>query len=465
MSWLSLSGSQKRDFDMATTKIWPIRNGSSIKLVIEYVENPDKTVDTIYRLQNDTEREYTKSELDNMTDVMEYAMNDFKTEEKRYVSGVNINVANARDEMMATKKHYQKEDGIILWHGYQSFKPGEVTADEAHKIGIELAESLWSGYEVIVSTHIDKAHIHNHFVINSVSFETGKKLDGNWFDMRRESDRLCEKYRKSVIKNPQYKGKHYAEYRAEKQGNYTWISAIKKDVDEIIGISKNMEQFFDELKKRGYRIKVGAYLTLQPPGKPRGMKVDRHLGEEYSLSGIEARIEENVKAGRVKIPEKRKYYVPKRVTKPFYRKKGFQGLYFFYCYKLGVFKKHKTLRASHYLYKEELRNINKISAVTKFLSKNKIETAGDLELKITELKNEISGLSKARQNLYNQMRSMEPDEKKLAEEKISSINERIKLARKELYYCNDVKERSFVLQEKVREVRKQEMAQSKEREV
>lgn len=117
-----------------------------------------------------------------------------------------------------------------MWHGVQSFKPGEITPEEAHKIGVELANILWGdNYEVIVSTHLDQKHIHNHFLINSVSFKTGKKLDAKWQDMKRVSDMLCEKYHKSIVRNPQYKTKTYSSW---KDGNKrTWTSAIKDDID------------------------------------------------------------------------------------------------------------------------------------------------------------------------------------------------------------------------------------------
>ncbi|MBQ9934325.1 MAG: relaxase/mobilization nuclease domain-containing protein [Lachnospiraceae bacterium] len=443
---------------MATTKIWAIHQGSSMNVVIDYVENPDKITEMVYVLEGEGKREYTYEEHESMIDVMEYAMNDFKTEERRLVSGVNVSIENARDEMMLTKRQYGKEEGIILWHGYQSFKPGEVTPEEAHLIGVELAQNLWGNdHEVIVCTHIDKEHIHNHFVINSVSFRTGKKLDAKWQDMARESDRLCEMYGKSVIENPQFKGKHYAQYQAEKKGEHTWLRSIQDEVDEIIDACYSIDEFYAALQKRGYSIKVGKYLTLKPPRKERGVKIDRHLGDRYSVIGITERIETNVKNGTVKIPTergKRVYRCNNRVRKPTYRKGGYQGLYYFYCYKLGVLPKRKvSTKQTHYLLREELFNIDKISRETRFLARNNITTAGDLKHYEDKVNLELKGLQEQRRILYNRSRYISGEELEKAKGDIDKLNGKINEKKRELGMVKDIKMRSEGLSEKARTVR------------
>lgn len=419
---------------MATTKIWPIKSGANIQVVINYITNPDKTTVREYILEvNNPNRSFSGEEKESMTDVLEYVMKDTATEERRYVSGVNVSPESARMEMMTTKEHYGKTDGIILWHGYQSFKPGEVTPEEAHRIGVELAEKLWGDYEVVISTHLDKAHIHNHFVINSVSFQTGKKLDAKWQEMKRESDRLCRLYGKSVIASPEYKGQHYSEYIAEKEGRYTWKSAIKKEVDEIIACSFDMEDFFSGLKEKGYRIKIGKYLTLQPRGKERGMRIDRILGPDYSVDGIEARISKNVAEGKVHIPQTKKYVCRQKLKPPGYKIKGLHALYIVYCYKLGVFEKRGIKSRSDYIYREELRNIHKITKETLFLARNKIENISDLGLVESRLKNELAGLTEKRNRL---------------KEGKEEINIKIKEKRKELWLCRDIRERSRTMEDR-----------------
>lgn len=131
-----------------------------------------------------------------------------------------------------------------------------MTAELAHQIGIELAKAMWGNeFEVVVSTHLDKAHFHNHYVINSVSFKTGKRYydnKKNYKILRLLSDQLCERYSLSVIMNPKKKGWHYAEWLAEKDQHPTWRSTIRDDVDMAIN---NAMTYTANLKKQGYEVK------------------------------------------------------------------------------------------------------------------------------------------------------------------------------------------------------------------
>lgn len=213
---------------MATTSIWSVK-GWLGKVVI-YVENPEKTKNPVYAEQ----KEITEEESQGLSDVIAYAVKEEKTRLKKrgkeiaeevivmqqYVSGVNCAPATARGEMMAVKKRYGKDEGIMAFHGYQSFAPGECTPAMAHEIGVKLAEALWGDrFQVLVATHLDKEnHLHNHFVVNSVSFLDGKRYHRTKQDyrrMRRESDRLCKEYALSVIEHPsEGKSQHYGEWRA-----------------------------------------------------------------------------------------------------------------------------------------------------------------------------------------------------------------------------------------------------------
>ena len=458
---------------MAVTKIWTIHEGSNIKQVLDYAANEGKTViniqvetDETYDLQERQQFQdvidYTMAgyhdENDDMANVLDYAAKGIKTEQKKYVSGINCSPEYARDQMMLTKTHYHKKGGILLWHGYQSFKPREVTPEEAHKIGLELAQKLWGDdYEVLVCTHLDTSHIHNHFVVNSVSFRTGKKLDVRWKDMARESDRLCRQYDKSIVENPKVKGKHYAEYQAEQEGRPTWTTAIKQDIDESIQQSRNMQEFLKNLKSRGYTIKAGAkYFTLKPPGKERFVRIDRRLGEAYSLLGIENQIEENVKSGRYRMPEEkmaRKIYT----SRPRYTVTGYKALYIRYSYMLGVFPgKHMTAKQVNYLYREDLTRMHKIRKETQFICRNKIETLHDLTDVEFELQQDLKRYQDEKTYVVNRLRSASGADKDALEEKKTYLSGKIKDCRRKLYWCKDIKENSRNMQEKIEKVREME---------
>ena len=223
---------------MAVTSIWSVK-GWLGKVVI-YVENPDKTTaPEIAKLPGYEKEETVQSEekMQSLSDVIAYAVNAEKTRRKgkkgeegivseteqimqQYVSGINCTPATARNEMMAVKKRYGKDEGIVAFHGYQSFAPGECTPALAHEIGVRLAQELWGGrFQVLVATHLDKVHhLHNHFVVNSVSYLDGKRYhrtNQDYRDMRSVSDRLCREYGLSVIEYPQPgKSRHYGEWRA-----------------------------------------------------------------------------------------------------------------------------------------------------------------------------------------------------------------------------------------------------------
>ena len=142
---------------MAYIKIFPIK--ITDKKAMDYIMNPEKTINNDYG-----NNYYRCLELTSNKDY------NFKNELSHYVSGVNCITDYAYDDMMSTKRQYGKTDGIIAFHSYQSFKEGEVTPDIAHEIGVKLAEEMWNDYEVVVATHQNTNHIHNHFIINSVKY-------------------------------------------------------------------------------------------------------------------------------------------------------------------------------------------------------------------------------------------------------------------------------------------------------
>ena len=180
---------------MAVTAIWPIKG--RVDKVINYARNPEKTTEAgLPELAS----------LHTVNDLVEYAADEMKTERRSYVSCLNCREDTAAAQFMETKRLWGKLDGRVCYHGYQSFQADEVNVETAHEIGVKLAEELWGDrFEVVVATHCNTDHYHNHFVINSVSFMDGYKFynsPANYARMREVSDRLCREYAISVIQAP-----------------------------------------------------------------------------------------------------------------------------------------------------------------------------------------------------------------------------------------------------------------------
>lgn len=205
---------------MAVTSIWPIKG--RVDKVINYARNPEKTTEAARPEQ---------AALHAIDGVVEYAADEMKTEKREYVSCLNCKEEDAVSQFMETKRLWKKTDGRLCYHGYQSFKADEVDAATAHQIGVALAKELWGDrFEVVVATHCNTGHYHNHFVINSVSFADGYKFYNSHEDyrrMREVSDRLCREAKLSVIENPEGRGKHYAMWQAEKNGKPTYVASRK----------------------------------------------------------------------------------------------------------------------------------------------------------------------------------------------------------------------------------------------
>jgi len=183
--------------------------------------------------------------------IINYVLNKEKTDD-RIISGKDCSPQNAIDEMNTTKELYNKTDGISYHHIIQSFKPDETDPKKAHEIGLELAKSQFINHEVLVVTHVDKQHIHNHLVINSVSFKNGQKLISNketLWEIKRESNRICQREKLSVIKAPYTKSRYsMAEYKLAEKGIPIWKEQLRAAIDEAKENSKNLVELKEYLK-------------------------------------------------------------------------------------------------------------------------------------------------------------------------------------------------------------------------
>lgn len=466
---------------MATTSIWRVK-GWLGKVVI-YAENPEKTANPKFY----ADRELTEQDGQELSDVIRYAVNSEKTQETsskdgaplhRFVSGINCSPATARDEMLAVKKRFGKEDGTVAYHGYQSFAPGEATPELAHEIGVKLATRLWGDrYQVIIATHLDKEnHLHNHFVLNTVSFADGIKYHRtrkDYHEMQTVSDALCREYRLSVIENPQYgKAKQYGEWRAEQEQRPTRRGLIRADIDEAIRQAMTERQFFDALRKKGYAMKVGKDISVRPPGKERFVRLMRNFGEDYSLDNIRRRIISQSRPER-KNPEQKPEILRARLIgslKTARKLTGFRALYVHYCYLLGIFPKSRPQQSRkrlHFLLREDLLKLDAITAETRLLIGHRIDTAEQLFSYRDEVNGKISALTEKRKQLYKLQRTaaVKSDPEKAAEVKaqIAALSKELAALRKEVVLCNNIAERSGVIQEKIKAVREDEQPERKEK--
>lgn len=409
---------------MATTAIWKIKG--NLGQVVNYAANPDKTT-------------FSPEDLQGLRDVMNYTTQDYKTEEQRYVSGVNCIPDIARDEMMLVKRQFGKEGGIIAFHGYQSFAPGEVTPEQAHEIGIELARKLWGNrFQVIVATHLDKKHIHNHFVLNSVSFLDGKKYNdckATYALMRQTSDELCREHGLSVIENPeQGRSMSYDAWEAEKRGKPTWYSQIRQDVDSSITRSFHFEHFLDNLRKQGYVVKKGKYIAVRPPGKERFVRL-RTLGDNYSEDAIRKRIREHEQTPlyhRPPPPHKQRRTVSGKVRKI----TGFRALYYRYLYLLRKWRSPSAPPRKRRYNMAEIIKFDHYVEQARLLMKYRIDTESQLQTLKAALDNEIELLTEQREGFYRQKYKAPGNEE--ISLKIVSINLSIKMYRRELRICTQI---------------------------
>lgn len=466
---------------MATTSIWRVK-GWLGKVVI-YAENPEKTANPKFY----ADRELTEQDGQQLSDVIRYAVNSEKTQETggedgtplhRFVSGINCSPNTARDEMLAVKKRFGKKDGTVAYHGYQSFAPGEATPEMAHGIGMKLAARLWGDrYQVIVATHLDKEnHLHNHFVLNTVSFVDGIKYHRtkkDYHDMQAVSDELCREYGLSVIEHPQQgRGKQYGEWRAEQEQRPTWRGLIRTDIDEAIRQSMTERQFFDALRKKGYAVKIGKDISVRPPGKERFVRLIRNFGEDYSIEQIRRRILSQTRAEK-KPSEPTRQVIRIRLfgsLKKTRKITGFRALYFHYCYLLGIFPKNRPQQSRkrlHFLLREDLLKLDAITAETRLLIGHRIDTAEQLFCYRDEVNGKIEALTSDRKQLYKAQRTaaVKSDPEKAAEVKaqIAALSKELAALRKEVVLCNSIAERSGVIQEKIKAVREDEQIKGKEK--
>ena len=424
---------------MAYTSVIPVRR---LDRAVKYVMNKEKT--TAVSLQ----------------DALDYAANRDKTEQSCFESSYACTLETAFTDMRQTKERWHKSGGVQGYHLVQSFAAGEVTPELAHQIAKELADRVLGGrYEYVIGTHLNTDHIHSHIVWNSVSCVDGKKYRSNYksyvMEIRAVSDELCRKYKLSVIdtENSHHVAKPYAEWLAEKNGQPTWRTAIRQDVDEAIQQSLTWRQFLTVLDRKGYEVRMGRkYPVLRPPGKERFVRF-KTLGKRYTPETIQTRI---------LYPQSYHPYVenPRTIKhgrlhsgkKPHRKLTGLRALYYRYLYELGALPR-KPSRPS-YAVRQDAYKLDQRIRQMEFLSKHNIDTLEQLETHRQALQTEI------RQLLTKRKQLPKTDDVQSQHE---SVNTALKQLRQEERLCRKIAEHSLEVQQHLTEARR-DRAEQQQRE-
>ena len=430
---------------MATTGFWPVKG--SLKDVIDYAENPDKT----------TEQKYLD---DDLYRALSYTQNDEKTDKKMYVSTINCPKHDPYGAMMATKKQFGKLGGNVAYHGFQSFNPGEVTPEEAHKIGMETAKRMWGDdYQIVVTTHLNTDSLHNHFVINSVSFKTGRKFENHVSDhykLREISDAICRERNKSVLENTSFYGGEKGAYWAHRDGKQTHRDMLRKDIEYCLSLSFDKQDFERRLTTLGYafsrEMNTGEPSVKAPTWK-RAVRLSSvgYPKERINKAFYENRFKDEVYFQRREQPIYRKRQTPLYdLERTMYRAPWMGALAFPFFLMLELLEisivKQEYGRAPVYPLSPELRaeirKMDEYAEDIKLLAQHQIGTAQELFAFQENIETQIIQLVDEREHIRNRIRRAPEDEKTQLKEEAKAITKKIEPLRKQLHSARRIEERS-----------------------
>ncbi|MGI5933920.1 MAG: relaxase/mobilization nuclease domain-containing protein [Lawsonibacter sp.] len=416
---------------MAYTKILVIHN--RLDKCLDYAQDKEKTALSL-------------------AEAIDYALNRDKTEQACFETGLNCDVEAAWRDMLATKRRWgkvrRKRQG---YHIIQSFAPDEVTPEEAHAVGVEFAQRLFGErYEAIVTTHLNKAHLHNHVVVNSVSMLDGAMYrdtfqdyyGGDGVGIRGTSDATCQAHGLSVIE-PDPENPDRRRSRPEWEGKTTIRDTVRRDIDAALGRAYTLQSLLQELRRMGYQVQAGnrKHISIRPPGGAGNIRLDS-LGDGYTEADLKARLEA-IRTGQPAPPGPpppaspwrspgRKYRVrggfPRRTPRKLH---GFQALCFKYLYLLRSFQKGRPQTRAAFSTRQELIKLDRYQRQFRYLHQNHIETAEQLSMQYDALQAEIDALTDRRGDLYRLRRSGHEE----VSEEIGHITAQLRALRRDLKLC------------------------------
>ena len=326
-----------------------------------------------------------------MSKAIAYILNPEKTDEKLLVSSYGCASETAAREFEWTRKIAEQKGmnpvRIIARHVIQSFEIGEVTPELAHEIGKQFADEILGGkYEYVLTTHIDKDHVHNHLIFNAVDFvnyHAYKSYKRIYYDMREVSDRLCKENGLSVIPPSQNKGMGYKEYTEAKRGT-SWKQKLKQTIDRLVITAKDYDDFLRLMQEAGYEIKTGKYISFRAEGQERFTR-SKTIGENYTEERIKERI-----AGRT--PRRnRRQTVPKGISL------------------IGDIQERISLIDSKgYEYKAKLTILKEAARTLNYLTENNLLQYADLEKKVEDVHSSYDRTGKELKGVEARLREVQP---------------------------------------------------------
>ena len=327
--------------------------------------------------------------------LIRYVINPDKTDEMTLVSGLGCEVETAYDEMMQVKEQFHQTDGVQGYHIIQSFQPGEIDGENAHELGQQFAEEYLKDYQVVIATHVDKHHVHNHLVLNSVSDKTGKKYHSSpesyYKQIRTISDRLCRENGLSVVINPARNSLSYMEWKLQQNGILTLRELFEQDAKECLSQALDIGQFYALMEDHGYTVQHhSSYPSFVPDGYTHPYRLKKS-GKSLTEDDIGRLIEEGLSDPNfeVLVPKADKAFVP------YGKAHGPHRIYLSWLYALKLIGQGKRTQYPKINYKE-LRRFEQIKACEAFLRENGLETAAQVQEKKIELNRDMERMTKTR---------------------------------------------------------------------
>lgn len=326
-----------------------------------------------------------------LSKAIAYILNPEKTDEKLLVSSYGCASETAAREFEWTRKIAEQKGmnpvRIIARHVIQSFEIGEVTPELAHEIGKQFADEILGGkYEYVLTTHIDKDHVHNHLIFNAVDFvnyRAYKSYKRIYYDMREVSDRLCKENGLSVIPPSQNKGMGYKEYTEAKRGT-SWKQKLKQTIDRLVITAKDYDDFLRLMQEAGYEIKTGKYISFRAKGQERFTR-SKTIGENYTEERIKERI-----AGRT--PRR-----SQRQTTP----KGISLIG-------DIQERIRLIDSKGYEYKAKLTILKEAARTLNYLTENNLLQYADLEKKVEDVHSSYDRTGKELKGVEARLREVQP---------------------------------------------------------